>query len=82
MVILLIMAALITLGVNIARGLSGGEADYIECVGIFTAIMLSVAITVIMEGRSAKAFEALGRINDDIKVRVLRDGEVSVKSPC
>ena len=76
MVILLIMAALITLGVNVARALTGGEADYIECVGIFTAIMLSVAITVIMEGRSAKAFEALGRINDDIKVRVLRDGEV------
>ena len=46
MVILLIMAALITLGVNVARALTGGEADYIECVGIFTAIMLAGAALV------------------------------------
>lgn len=78
MVLLLIMAAVITLGVNIARAVSGGETDFIECAGIFIAILLSVVITVVMEGRSAKAFEALGRINDDIKVRVLRGGEFSL----
>lgn len=78
MIIMLIAAALITLGVNIARGLSGGEADLIECAGIFAAISLSIAITVAMEGRSARAFEALNRITDDAKVRVIRDGEAEL----
>ncbi|MEG1799574.1 MAG: cation-transporting P-type ATPase, partial [Synergistaceae bacterium] len=78
MVLLLIMAAVITLGVNVARAVGGGETDFVECAGIFIAILLSVVITVVMEGRSAKAFEALGRINDDIRVRVLRGGEFSL----
>ncbi|MCC8185687.1 calcium-translocating P-type ATPase, PMCA-type [Cloacibacillus porcorum] len=74
MIIMLTAAALITLGVNIARGMSGGETDFIECAGIFAAISLSIIITVAMEGRSAKAFEALNRIADDTKVRVIREG--------
>ena len=64
MLILLILAALIALGV------------FLECAGIFAAIFLSVIITVVMEGRSAKAFEALNRINEDTKVKALREGEV------
>ena len=55
MIIMLTAAALITLGVNIARGMNGGETDFIECAGIFAAISLSIIITVAMEGRSAKA---------------------------
>ena len=49
-------------------------------VGIFFAIALSVTITVVMEGRSAKAFEALNDINDDTTVTVVRDGEVTLVS--
>lgn len=75
MIIMLITAAFITLGVNIARYFRGGEADFLECVGIFAAISLSVIITVVMEGRSANAFEALSKINEDVRVRVIRDGE-------
>lgn len=74
MILMLTAAALITLGVNIARGVSGGETDFIECAWIFAAISLSIIITVAMEGRSAKAFEALNRIADDTKVRVIREG--------
>ena len=48
--------------------------------GIFFAIALSVTITVVMEGRSAKAFEALNDINDDTTVTVVRDGEVTLVS--
>lgn len=76
MIIMLILAAAIALGVNIARALGGGEADFLECAGIFAAIFLSVIITVVMEGKSAKAFETLNRINEDIFVKVIRDGEV------
>lgn len=80
MVIMLLLAAVITLGVNIIRGVSGGETDFIECVGIFFAISLSTAITVIMEGKSAKAFETLNKLNEDIQVRILRDGKTQMIS--
>lgn len=74
MIIMLIMAGVIALAVNIIRSVTGGEADYWECVGVFAAISLSVIITVIMEGKSAKAFEALSKINDNTQVKTVRDG--------
>ncbi len=80
MLIMLMIAAAITLGVNITRAMAGGHADILECVGIFFAIALSVTITVVMEGRSAKAFEALNDINDDTTVTMVRDGEVTLVS--
>lgn len=76
--IMLIMAAIIALGVNISRAVTGGKADFLECIGIFAAIFLSVVITVIMEGRSAKAFEALNRINEGTMVKVTRNGETQL----
>ena len=75
MTLILILAAVIALAVNLTRYFTGGHADFLECVGIFAAILLSVAITVIMEGRSAKAFEALSRMSDDVMVRVVRKGQ-------
>lgn len=75
MVIMLIIAGLVTLGVNIIKGLTGSQTDFLECTGIFAAIFLSVIITVVMEGRSAKAFEALNKITEDTHVRVIRDGK-------
>lgn len=78
MLIMLILAAVIASGVNIARACSGGEANFLECLGIFAAIFLSVVITVVMEGRSAKAFEALNKINEDTKVKVVRGGELQL----
>ena len=54
LLIMLMIAAAITLGVNITRAMAGGHANILECVGIFFAIALSVTITVVMEGRSAK----------------------------
>ena len=80
MLIMLMIAAAVTLGINITRAMAGGHADILECVGIFFAIALSVTITVVMEGRSAKAFEALNDINDDTTVTVVRDGEVTLVS--
>lgn len=73
--LMLIAAGLIALAVNIVRQVTGGEADFLECVGVFVAIALSVVISVVMEGRSAKAFEALSKINADMTVRAVRDGQ-------
>lgn len=78
MILMLISAGIIALGVNIIRALSGGNADFLECLGIFIAISLSVIITVFMEQKSAKAFEALSKINEDTLVKVIRDNEVQV----
>lgn len=75
MILMLIMAGVIALVVNIIRASTGSEADFLECVGIFTAIFLSVLITVVMEGKSAKAFEALSKISDDTVIKVLRNGD-------
>ena len=75
MLLMLIFAAIITLAVNITRYFTGGEYNFLECAGIFAAIFLSVAITIVTEGKSAKAFEALSKINEDTLIKVLRDGE-------
>lgn len=75
MLVMLIFAAIITLAVNITRYFTGGEYNFLECVGIFTAIALSVVITIITEGKSAKAFEALNKINEDTLIKVIRNGE-------
>lgn len=80
MIIMLIVAGLIALGVNIYRSVTGGEADYWECVGVFCAIALSVVISVIMEGKSAKAFEALAKISDNTMVKAIRNGTTTMLS--
>lgn len=75
MLVMLIFAAIITLAVNITRYFTGGEYNFLECVGIFAAIALSVVITIITEGKSAKVFEALNKINEDTLIKVIRNGE-------
>jgi len=76
MIIMLIATAFIALFVNIVRMMGDGEADFLECIGIFAAISLSVVITVVMEGRSAEAFEALSKFNEDTLAKVIRNGSV------
>lgn len=76
MLLMLIAAGLIALAVNIIRSFTGGKADYLECVGVFAAIALSVVISVVMEGRSAKAFDALSKINSNVIVKAVREGKI------
>ncbi len=78
MILMLVMAGVIALIVNIIRASTGGDADFLECVGIFAAISLSVIITVVMEGKSAKAFEALSKISEDTMIKVLRNGDTVI----
>ncbi|MDR0223194.1 MAG: calcium-translocating P-type ATPase, PMCA-type [Oscillospiraceae bacterium] len=74
MLIMLILAAVISVAVNVVLQATGEHADFLECAGILAAIALSVAITVVMEGKSAKAFEALAKITEDTVVKAIRDG--------
>ena len=80
MILLLVMALLIMVGVNVAHLLTDGHTEFAECVGVALAILLSVGISVGMEGRSAKAFEALRGMGADVRPRVLRNGK-SVRIP-
>ncbi len=76
MLIILCFALCVTLGVNIGKYVRMGDGDFIECIGIFAAVLISVTITVIMEGRSEKAFELLSGLSDKVVVKVRRDGEI------
>ena len=75
MMIILLVALAITVSVNIVKVGRGDRFDYIECVGIVVAIVISVTITIIMEGKSLKAFDALKRMGEDVPVKVRRDGK-------
>ena len=76
MLILLFFAWVITIAVNAVNAVKGGHFDVYECIGIFAAIVLSVILTVVMEGRSAKAFDALNKIKEGIEIKVVREGVV------
>ena len=78
MLIILLVALIITVIVQSVSAATGGEFDYVECIGIVVAVLLSVTITVVMEDRSARAFEALSRIGEDTLVKVVRNGEVEL----
>jgi len=75
MILILVFAFLITVGVNIGNYFAGSEIDPFECTGIFLSISISVGLTVVMERKSEKAFEALKSFTDNLSVYCLRDGE-------
>lgn len=76
MVLILLVAAIITIGINIYKYFIGLHAEFTESIGIVVAISLSVGIQILMEGKSEKAFDALNNINEDIRVKVLRNGNM------
>ncbi len=76
MLLILLFSFIIAFGISLGKFLKTGEGEFSECFGILGAIILSVSITMIMEGSSQKAFEALNKIYDDVKVKVIRNGEI------
>ena len=80
MLLILIFGFILTLGINLGKYFKVGEADFAECLGILGAVILSVSITLIMEGSSQKAFAVLNRIYDNAAVRVVRNGKPMVIS--
>lgn len=77
MVLLLLFAAFLALGINFYEYFVHKSANFLECVGIFIAIFLSVGITLIMERRSQRAFEMLNSITEGNQVRVMRNGAMA-----
>ena len=71
MLLILLFGFIVTLGVNIGKFLKTGDGDFVECFGILFAVILSVSITVVMEGSSQKAFESLNKIYENLTVKVI-----------
>ena len=80
MILILLFGFFIAFGTSIGQALKSGSFDFSECGGILGAVSLSVIITLVMEGSSEKAFEALNKIYDNITVKVIRDGQILVVS--
>lgn len=80
MLIILEIAAAITLGVNIGKFIKTGNGDFYECIGIVLSILISVVLTLVMEGKSKKAFEMLGNLYDTAAVKVIRNGKIKIIS--
>ncbi|SHE49335.1 calcium-translocating P-type ATPase, PMCA-type [Clostridium fallax] len=76
MVLILLGATIISIGMNIYKMINGGHTEFGESIGILLAVTLSVGIQIIMEGKSEKAFDQLNNINEDIKVKVIRNGKI------
>jgi Ca2+-transporting ATPase len=67
LIIILIVSGIISIAMG--HGIDG--------IGIFAAVIISTMIAVIQEGKSDKAFEKLNPQSDDIRVKVLRDGQLN-----
>ena len=76
MLLILLFGFVLTFGTNLGEFLKTGEGDFFECFGILFAVVLSVSITLIMEGSSSRAFEALNKIYDSVSVKVIRNGKI------
>lgn len=76
MLLILLFGFVLAFGVNLGKYLKTGYGDFAECFGILFAVILSVCITLFMEGSSEKAFEMLNKLYDNVKVKVIRNGNV------
>ncbi len=78
MLLILLFGFIVAFGANLGKFIKTGDGDFVECFGILFAVILSVFITVVMEGSSQKAFQTLSRVYENVTVKVLRQGEVIV----
>lgn len=50
---------------------------FLEPLGIFVAVMLATVVGFVVEMNANKKFQLLNQVNDDIAVKVLRDGSIT-----
>lgn len=67
---ILIVASALSLIISIL------ENQYVETIGIITAILLSTGISFIFEYNAKRRFHLLNIVNDDLLVKVVRNGQV------
>jgi P-type Ca2+ transporter type 2C len=65
---ILIIAALIAIGVGVPHG------EYLEGIGIVIAILLATTLAFLNEYKAHREFDILNQVNDDVAIKVIRDG--------
>ena len=68
---ILMIAAIIAIAVGAVEG------KYAEGIGIILAILLATTLAFLNEFKASKEFEILNRVNDEVAVKVIRDGSVT-----
>ena len=66
----LLIAAILSLGISFLHN------EYAETIGIFCAIFLATGVGFCFELDASKKFDVLNQVNDDILVKVIRNGNV------
>ena len=76
---ILLVALLLSIGISFYEvfSLDKGLHVFLEPAGIFVAIMLATVIGFILELSANKKFEMLSKFNDDIPVKVMRNGAIT-----
>lgn len=76
---ILLVALLLSVGISIYEyvGLHLSSEVLLEPVGIFLAIVLATLVGFLVEINANKKFEILNKLNDDVAVKVMRNGVVT-----
>lgn len=78
MIRILLVALALSMGIAIYELCTGHGWDALfEPIGIFVAIILATGIGFILEVNANKKFEILNQVNDDVAVKVIRDGVIT-----
>jgi Ca2+-transporting ATPase len=64
---ILMIAAVIAIGVGAVHG------EYLEGIGIITAVLLATSLAFINEYKANKEFDILNTVNDDVPIKVIRE---------
>ena len=75
---ILLAAAVLSLAITAIERwvLNNQEAGFADSIGIFMAVFLATLAGFFSEQKSAKEFELLNRVKDDINIRVQRNGQL------
>lgn len=68
---ILIVAAFIAIAIGVTDG------HYLEGIGIIVAVLLATVMAFINEYKASKEFELLNNVNDELPVKVIRNGGVT-----
>lgn len=80
LIIILLIAGVASIGISCYEywGLNSGGEVFFEPIGIFVAILLATGLAFYFELEADKEFTILNQVNDDEKVKVFRDGNITI----
>lgn len=75
---ILLTAFVLSIGIAVYEYEWGGAAllSFLEPLGIIVALLLATGVAFVLERRNEKTFQSLNRVNDESRVKVLREGSV------